>query len=304
VLNQTYQNFELIIVDDGSTDNTEEVVKSFTDNRIIYYKHEKNKGVLAARNTGWDLAKGKYNCKLDDDDELLPEALETAVNKFIELAPQGVKILWFDCIDAETGKFSGSGIRKEGYIAYEDFLCGRIRGDYWPAMDMDLLRDTRLDERLWAGGTILWLKLQRKSRIYHMPKVLAKAYRKHGERLSSPWNSLKHISRVTLTQKVFLEEHGEELKRLCPKVYGQRLAQWGSCQIRNGDKLAGRKTLRKSFGFNFSLKHLIVYLLSFVLNKNQMIALYAAHIKLLGIKRTTAIPINALGKVISRIKTT
>ena len=59
VLNQTYQNFELIIVDDCSPDNTKEVVKSFTDKRIIYHRHKKNKGYLAARNTGFDLVIGR-----------------------------------------------------------------------------------------------------------------------------------------------------------------------------------------------------------------------------------------------------
>lgn len=80
VLNQTYQNFEVIIVDDGSIDNTEEVVKKIHDNRVYYYKHDKNKGGSAARNTGISLAKGEYIAFQDSDDEWLPEKLSQQIN--------------------------------------------------------------------------------------------------------------------------------------------------------------------------------------------------------------------------------
>jgi glycosyltransferase involved in cell wall biosynthesis len=67
VLNQTYKNLELIIIDDGSTDNTKEVINSLNDKRIVYVKQE-NQGVSMARNNGVATAKGKYIAFQDSDD--------------------------------------------------------------------------------------------------------------------------------------------------------------------------------------------------------------------------------------------
>ena len=70
VLNQSYKNIELIIIDDGSTDNTEFVVKKISDNRIKYIKLNENKGACYARNIGIKKAKGKYIAFVDSDDYL------------------------------------------------------------------------------------------------------------------------------------------------------------------------------------------------------------------------------------------
>ncbi|HQI46384.1 MAG TPA: glycosyltransferase [Bacteroidales bacterium] len=76
VLAQTYTDFELIIVDDASTDNTEEIIKSFSDFRIIYLKNEKNLERSTSRNIGIKNAKGTYICFLDSDDRYLDNHLE------------------------------------------------------------------------------------------------------------------------------------------------------------------------------------------------------------------------------------
>lgn len=76
VLNQKFEAFELIVVDDGSTDATKNAVLNYTDARIIYMKRT-NGGISAARNTGIAAARGSWITFLDDDDEALPEWLST-----------------------------------------------------------------------------------------------------------------------------------------------------------------------------------------------------------------------------------
>lgn len=79
VLGQTYKNFELIVVDDGSEDNIEEVVRGFNDSRIKYFRHDVNLGGSAARNTGIKNSTGEYLAFLDSDDEWLERKLELQV---------------------------------------------------------------------------------------------------------------------------------------------------------------------------------------------------------------------------------
>ncbi len=80
VLHQSYSNFELIIVDDGSTDGTHDLVASFNDPRIRFVPLERNRGVSHARNTGIGLATGDYIAFQDSDDEWLAGKLEQQVN--------------------------------------------------------------------------------------------------------------------------------------------------------------------------------------------------------------------------------
>ncbi|MCS7214284.1 MAG: glycosyltransferase [Candidatus Calescibacterium sp.] len=82
VLNQTYRNVEVIVVDDGSNDNTEEVVKSIKDKRVKYIKHERNYGPAHARNTGVNSAEGEFIAILDSDDLYMPQKIEKQIELF------------------------------------------------------------------------------------------------------------------------------------------------------------------------------------------------------------------------------
>lgn len=85
VINQTFILWELIIVDDGSTDNTKALVENYKDNRIRYiYQHNQERS--AARNNGIEISAGRYICFLDSDDYYMPDRLQLLYLKLIELS--------------------------------------------------------------------------------------------------------------------------------------------------------------------------------------------------------------------------
>lgn len=80
ILNQTYSDFEFIIVDDGSTDKTSEIIQNVRDKRICLVKNTKNRGIIASLNNGIKLSTGKYIARMDADDISLPTRLERQID--------------------------------------------------------------------------------------------------------------------------------------------------------------------------------------------------------------------------------
>lgn len=119
VLGQTYGNLEVLVVDDGSKDNTVEIIKQFAqgDSRIILIQQE-NAGVAAARNAGICQAKGEFIAPVDADDIWYPEKLEKQVAKILESpAAVGVVYAWSAMID-EEGQLTGGFFigNQKGYV--------------------------------------------------------------------------------------------------------------------------------------------------------------------------------------------
>jgi glycosyltransferase involved in cell wall biosynthesis len=90
VLNQRFEDLELVVVDDASTENTESVVEAFDDERVRYLEHEVNRGGSAARNAGIEASTGKYVAFLDDDDAWLPHKLERQIGCLEECSEEWV----------------------------------------------------------------------------------------------------------------------------------------------------------------------------------------------------------------------
>lgn len=82
ILNQTYKHFELLLLDDGSSDNSEQIIKGFKDSRIVYTKNETNKGLIFTLNRGIGLAKGTYIARMDADDVSVANRFEKQISEF------------------------------------------------------------------------------------------------------------------------------------------------------------------------------------------------------------------------------
>lgn len=108
LLAQTFEDWELVIVDDGSTDNTKEVVEAYKDLRIVYI-YQKNQERSAARNNGIKQSKGDYICFLDSDDYFLPEKLSNFKNA-LESCVNGNSILYDGLLFERHGKRSPAKI--------------------------------------------------------------------------------------------------------------------------------------------------------------------------------------------------
>ena len=109
VLAQTFQDYEIIIVDDHSSDDTQDVIAKFSDPRIRSILHRTNRRQSAAINTGIANARGEYIAFLDDDDEWLPRKLEAQVALLESSSPEvGLVYGWMDRIQDSTGQLTHS----------------------------------------------------------------------------------------------------------------------------------------------------------------------------------------------------
>lgn len=103
VIKQTFHDIEIIVIDDASTDDTEKIMDTFNDKRILYVKNEERKGPSAARNTGIQIARGEYIAFLDSDDVWLPEKLVKQLQVFNK-SSRNLGLVYTACMEIEDSK--------------------------------------------------------------------------------------------------------------------------------------------------------------------------------------------------------
>lgn len=186
VLNQTYTNIEFIIIDDGSTDNTSEILSRFSDHRIVIFRHEKNKGVTAAKNTGLKNIKGEWFSIFDSDDEMFPEAIETMISIPLYF-DKNVTAVTCNCLDAADNKLRGKGLTKDQYLDAETIMFTSTfdDSDFWGLTKTSLLMGDSFNENLKGFEDVLWYKIDDRARRYYIHKPLNLVYTEGLDRISN-----------------------------------------------------------------------------------------------------------------------
>ena len=175
ILAQTVADWELVIVDDGSTDATRHVLQQLSDPRIRVVTHPKNRGVCAAKNTGLDHIQGEWFTILDSDDEMMPDALEV----MLDCAQRtGATAVTCRCLESHTGQFVGVGPAADGRLSPES--TAKLRGEFWGLTQTSLLGDLRFDERYPGLDPAVWLNINRRARRYYLHRAL-RVYHTEGE---------------------------------------------------------------------------------------------------------------------------
>lgn len=206
-VNQTYNPLEIIVVDDGSTDETEAIVKSFKRD-IKYLKNESTLGAARARNRGVEEAEGLFIAGLDDDDEWYPERIEQLVKNYEES---------FSCITSDMRfqyKKRSAVWHKQGVIELDDLLYSNQVGNQVLVERERFLEVGGFDGRLKSGQDYdLWIRLcKRFGPIKNVKKTLQIVHQEHEkERISNPLSQLdgylalynKHKGQMNKAQKKY-----------------------------------------------------------------------------------------------------
>ena len=210
VINQTYKNWELIITDDSSSDNTEKIVKKFlNDKRIRYIRFNENKGAAAARNNSMDLANGEYMAFLDSDDLWTNDKLEKQL-KFMNDNNYNFTCTSYEHID-EHGEILDKVFKPKEKADYNRILLDCPVGNSTVMYNVLNLGKFKVPNIRKRNDDALWLQILKKEKyIYGMNDILMK-YRVRSDSISSNklslikyhWQLYREIEHLSIPRSVF-----------------------------------------------------------------------------------------------------
>jgi len=221
MLAQTFRDWELILVNDGATDRTEEVVQPYlVRDRRLRYVTQANQGIASARNRALAQATGTYIAFLDDDDQWTPDKLEVQVafmeaHSEIGMSHAALRIIRpSESPDASAQRAAGT---QEGPTDFEDLLCGYGIGLSTVMVRRDLLTQVSGFNASYPFNEDydLWLRLAQRSRLWRIGQVLAETVKDDRAALSKDVFRSRHTGIQVLRNLKFVKPDSrlERLRR-------------------------------------------------------------------------------------------
>ncbi|MED3646437.1 glycosyltransferase family 2 protein [Halalkalibacterium halodurans] len=197
VLNQTFSNWEMVIVDDGSTDRTVQIVESYAsqDERIRLIQLEKNSGPAVSRNTAIQHARGRYLAFLDSDDQWLPEKLERQL-EFMQKRNVAFSFTSYKTM-TEDGSETGKVVNVPENVDYHELLKQNVIGCLTVMLDQEKTGHVQMVNMRSRQDYALWLHLCKRGFIaYGLQDVLAKYRVVHNSVSHNKWKMAKQNWRL------------------------------------------------------------------------------------------------------------
>jgi glycosyltransferase involved in cell wall biosynthesis len=219
ILNQTYQNFEFIIINDGSTDESLNMIQSYQDKRIRLIDNSENKGLIYSLNKGFEMAMGKYIARMDADDISLPERLEKQV-AFMEAQKQiGVCTCDYTQFSARSSKTYLAWEKHDEMLAQLLFNSCLVHPSLLIRKESLNALNTYFDSNfLHAEDYELWTRLILKCKFSKVPEVLFE-YRLHENQVSQKHKTVQMESankvRAALLSRLGFTYQANDFDILC-----------------------------------------------------------------------------------------
>lgn len=220
---QSHQNLEIIIIDDFSTDNTAAIVAEMTDDRIIYLKHEVNKGGSEARNTGLRRATGNFIGFLDSDDQWLPEKIEKQLEKFNDEPDVGVVYSGVQVVDENN-----QPTRKIIPEYRGDILSKLLEFNYIDTTSSVLVRKEVLDQIEGFDAKLpscqdwdLYIRLAQVTKFDFVTESMVLFYHHSGERITTNKTSVLngHLSIFEKYKKLAMQQRKSTFHRFTLTIW-------------------------------------------------------------------------------------
>ena len=265
VLDQTFEKFEVIVVDDDSMDDTADVVRQYNDDRVHYIRHGQNRGGSAARNTGIEAATGEFVAFLDDDDVWRANKLDAQIERY-ERADEEVGVVYtgIENVDSERRTNAMKTPQKEGNVT-KQLLLDNFIGTFSAVMiDAETIEATGLlDERFpsWQDWEY-YLRLSGVAEFAAVTEPLTVRDASDHEQISEDFGA-KHEKAYPLLVEAFdpvAEEYGWWFKRRMHALLRFRL---GYAALSQGHYGAARRLLTRAILSDpFTIRMYVYWVLS------------------------------------------